>query len=267
MCRREIQRRSFFISGKALGGILLVMVLAAQLHAESRLITIGVESGAYFPMYDDSSGQYRGFSRDLLDQFALFENIRITYKILPLKRLTEYAKGERIDLRFPDNPYWETEAKADAHFTYSHPVVTYIDGTLVKPERVGLGLEKLHELGIVSGFTPWPYFNAIKQQKVQVKENNSRLGLLQQVLLERIDGAYTSVVVANYQMAHELEQPGKLVFDPSLPYVKSHYYLSTVHHPELITRFNRFLTEQAPLVEALKQHYRVEEGLAAVPDS
>ncbi|OZG70213.1 hypothetical protein BTA51_27330 [Hahella sp. CCB-MM4] len=229
-------------------------------------VIIGVEAGSYFPHYDDSTGEYEGFGRALLDEFARYAGIELEYRIHPLKRLAVSAISGQVSLRYPDNPYWEADLKEGTEITYSHPIVTYVDGTMVPPNRLGQGLDNFYKLGTVSGFTPWPYFAAIDEGKITVSENNSRTGLLHQVLMGRLDGAYLSIVVANHQLTYGLEQPGALIFDPTLPYKKSHYHLSTSTRPDLIRKFNAFLREESARVVQIKSDYRVEEGLSFIPD-
>lgn len=43
-----------------------------------------------------------------------------------------------------------------------------------------------------------------------------------------------------------------LVYDPTLPHVEDHYYLSSIRHRQLIEAFNRFLAERADLVTAIR---------------
>ncbi len=239
---------------------------ALQVHADPEEVVIGVEAGAYYPHYDTSTGEYEGFGRALLDAFADHTETKLVYKYQPLKRLVQSLLNGVIAIRYPDNPYWESDLKSQYEITYSNPIVSYVDGSVVKPARLGKGLESLKSLGTVAGFTAWPYFDLIRAGKINVSQNNSRTGLLHQVILGRVDAAYMSIVVANYQLAFVMEQPGALVFDPTLPYKKSHYYLSSIHRPDIVQRFNAFLRDEAGKINEIKYRFRVEEGLDFIPD-
>ena len=70
-----------------------------------------------------------------------------------------------------------------------------------------------------------------------------------------------SVAVIHYELDHVLKQPGALTFDPSLPYSRDAYYLSSIKHPELVRDFNAWMRTNRNLVDTLKQRYGVEKGV------
>ncbi|MNG30763.1 hypothetical protein D3C84_1164430 [compost metagenome] len=51
------------------------------------------------------------------------------------------------------------------------------------------------------------------------------------------------------------------MFDPKLPHTRGSFHLSTLKHPGLLQRFDRFLLERQAEVAALKDKYRVEANL------
>ena len=51
------------------------------------------------------------------------------------------------------------------------------------------------------------------------------------------------------------------MFDPKLPHTRGSFHLSSLRHPQLIARFDRFLAEHAAQVAVLKASYRVEANL------
>lgn len=107
------------------------------------------------------------------------------------------------------------------------------------------------------GFTAWDYLDLIQKGTVAITENSSFEGLLKQVLMGRVDGAYINTEVGRYQLETILKKPGELVFDPSLPHTKSVYLLSTITHPEVINEFNQFLKNKAALVQQLKAKHGI----------
>ena len=144
---------------------------------------------------------------------------------------------------------------------YSDSIVEYIDGVMVLPSHKGRGVASLKTIGTVRGFTPWDFFDLIKAGKLEISENNSFTGVLRQAVLDRVDGAYINVAVANYQLKEILRQPGALVFDSGLPHTRSSYFFSSIKHPDMIQEMNRFLKEKASVVKELKTKYEVESGL------
>ena len=218
---------------------------------------IGVEAIEYYPLYAKRDGQYNGYARALLDEFAKKEGHTFTYKILPIKRLfNSFVEGD-VDFKFPDSPYWKKGLKAGKNVVYSDSAVEYIDGVLVSPKALGKGKEQLKTLGVLRGFTAWDYLDDISSKAIKLKEGNSLKSLVQMVSANRIDGVYFNVIVAKYFMENTLFAKDSLIFDKSLPHTRGNYYLSTIKHPKVLASFNKFLKENGALVESLKAKYNV----------
>lgn len=220
---------------------------------------IGVERIQYMPHYTHDAGEYTGFARELFDMWAHDNKHTVEYRILPISRLfRDFLKADSsLDFKFPDSKFWKQDMKKGINVVYSTPVVDYIDGVMVKPEKMGLGKKMIKTLGTARGFTAWDYLSDIKAKRILVKENNSFSGLLRQVLLGRVDGAYINIAVAHYHLEHQLKNPGALVFDPKLPHTKSTYHLSSIKHPKAIKEFNQWLIKNKGKVAALKQKWDV----------
>lgn len=235
-------------------------LLCAPAYAERRAFVVGVEELDYFPAYAVQKGEYVGAAREILDAFAQAKGYTLTYRPLPIKRLYAELLSGGIDFKFPDNPSWAPDAKQGQRVVYSTPVIGYIDGVLVRPDSLGRGVDAVRTLGTVSGFTPFAWLDAIRDGRVQIKENPRMDLLLKQVTMERLDGAYASVAVANYQLESMLGMPGALVFDPSLPHSRDFYRLSTLAHPQVIAEFNAWLAANAGLVKTIKERLGAEKG-------
>ncbi len=173
------------------------------------------------------------------------------------------ADKKSLDFKYPDNPSWEKALRKQANVHYSKPVMPYIDGVLVLPENKGRPLNNFKILGTVTGFTPWKYVDLIEDKRVAVFENDSFLALLKQVTLKRVDGAYVNIEVARYQLRDVLRQPDALVFDPGLPHVRDHYYLSSVKHPLIIKQFNDFLDKETELYEQIRKKLSIQSSIHA----
>lgn len=241
--------------------IIQFLVVFLVLAQQQERYVIGVENTRYFPLYDhDNQMEYIGYARAILDEFAKEYGYQFEYRILPVKRLFgEFLiEGSALDLKFPDNPYWSSDDKQGKQVIYSQSVVKYIDGVMMLPENMHYQLDQIMVLGTVRGFTAWDYLESIKSGKITVSENGNFTGLLKQVLLKRVDGAYANITVAKYQLSEVLKQPDSLKFNANLPHTKSSYYLSTIKHPKIIENMNDFLLEKSELVNSLKEKYKVE---------
>lgn len=242
--------------GKILSIALSLVFVSVLAHAET--FVVGVENIDYYPFYSGVDGQYKGFARDVIDAFAKSKGYTIKYQPLPIKRLYKDFFSGNVDFKFPDNSFWSADQRKGKDITYSSPVVGYIDGVMVLPDKKGTFSGGINTLGIISGFTAWDYLGDIKAGKIKVEESNNYSSLLKKAMRGRIDAAYSNTAVAEYQLRDVLKKPGGLVFDDSLPHTKSNYFLSTTKHKKVMDEFNAFMKENAGLIQNLKKKYMIE---------
>ncbi|WP_445323748.1 transporter substrate-binding domain-containing protein [Pseudomonas sp. EL_65y_Pfl2_R95] len=234
--------------------------MSAPVAAESYVV--GVEALSFAPHYSvDKQGHYQGFARELLDLFAADSGVELVYRPLPVNQLLPALLEGRVDFKYPDSDLWAQEQKAGTGISYSKPVVDYVDGVLVAPSRVGQPVSSLKRLSIVEGWTPWAYEQQVENQQVKLSYSPDLRKMIQQALKKDTDGAYFNIVVATHYLDNIRARPGALVFDPKLPHTRGSFHLSTIKHPELIQRFDRFLLEHSAEVSALKNKYQVEANL------
>lgn len=238
---------------KIMTGIVAASAIAFSVSAAT--YKIGVENINYLPHYSTDKGEYSGFGREIMDAFSKDAGHTFEYKPMPIKRLMNAYKSGTVDAKYPDNKYWGSDDKKGLSVVYSYPVVEFIDGVMVKPDRAGKGVENLKTLGTVLGFTPFEYLGLIKQEKVKVTENKSFTALLKQTMIGRIDGAYINVDVAQYTLDTAMKKKGELIFDDALPHTKSHYHISSINKPELIDQFNEWLTNNKGTVAKIKAKF------------
>ena len=227
--------------------------------AQPKEYVIGVENINLMPHFNSKGEVYYGYTRDLLDMFAAKYGYRFIYKPLPLKRLFKDLVQKKVDFKYPDNPMWQPTLKTAVDVVYSDAVVAYTEGVMVLPDRVGQGLNKLKDLTMVLGYTPWPYVEYIDNAKIREWQIPNFQGAIKMVLSKRVDGLYVNIAVGQYQLKHIFGREGALMFDRNLPHITDAYYLSSVMHPEVIAQFNEFLAEEAEAIEALKIKHDIPE--------
>lgn len=241
----------------------VLLALAVPVAAEQTYV-IGVEKAAFMPHYEgDAQGNYQGFARELLDRFAAHSGVRLVYKVLPADELLPALLDGRVDAKYPDNPNWSGTTKSGYRLHYSQAVVEYVDGVMVAPRRVGLGIDELKRLAVVDGWTPWGYEDRLAASQMLLVSSRDLPRMVRQALLKDSDGAYYNVVVAAHYLNNVRAKPGALIFDADLPHTRSTFNLSTLAHPKLIERFDRYLVEQQPTVFALKERHQVEANLSS----
>lgn len=230
--------------------------------ARGSKFTLGVEKLQYLPLHTvDSSNRYGGYAREVFDAFAAQHGYAFEYVPLPINRLYSRFLDERtLDFKYPDNPQWRPDLRAGLQPVYSDVVVSTEEGAMVLPQRRGKPLAELKTLGMVLGFTPWPYKTAIDSRALKVSTSNATDGLLRLALTGHLDAAYVNVDVANYMLAGELNAPGGLVFDPSLPHTRSDFRLATLRCREVVEQFNSFLQKEQGMLQQLRARYRIGEA-------
>lgn len=241
----------------AIAALVLVAALAPLSSSQAKTYSVGVEDITYFPLYGFEDGRYGGFARAVLEAFAETYGHSFEYKARPVSRLLKGFIEGRVDLKFPANPNWAQDLKAGRTVVYSQPVVEYVDGVMVLPERLGQGLASFSVLGTVRGFSPFVWLDRIKAGSVHLDENSNFKALIKQTLARRVDGAYANVAVVNHILKGELRQPGALVFDPDLPHDRSSYHLATIKHPDLVDQFDAWMRDHGKVLDALKKRYNV----------
>ena len=244
-------------SGFVLALALIVSLFISARSTQAQDFVIGVEEIDYRPFYYPEKGRYSGPARDLFDEFARRNGFKFSYLTFPVNRLYREFLGGAVDFKFPDNSHWKGELKKGKKIIYSRPVIKFIDGVVVREDNLGKGLAHLKVLGVTMGFTPWSYLDLIKKNQLKLVENPSFSGLLRQTIQGRVDGAYMNPAVARYHLG-KMGQTGKVKFDPKLPYLEDSYRLSSLKHPDIIDRFNRFLVQEAKLVEQIKRKYGID---------
>ena len=229
--------------------------------ASARDLVVGVEAIDYAPVYGYRDGQFMGAGRSILDAFAQAKGHRLIYKAFPIKRLLAELIHGGIDLKFPDSPDWQAGFRHGHSIAYSGPVIAYIDGTLVRSDAAGRGVDAIHRLGVVAGFTPYAWRDRVQAGTVELKENPGFEQLLRQVQTGRIDGAYANVAVALTAAETVLGTPGALVYAPDLPHVAESYRLSSGTAPEIIAEFDDWLAKNPKLVADIIGQAGAERGV------
>lgn len=239
--------------------IILFLLVSASNFSQNKIYKIGVEDIPYFPHYIYEYGEYKGLAADILNDFAKSKGYIFEYIPMPIVRLSrDYVKGE-VDFIYPDNSYWSENIKSKVTVIYSNPVVSYIDGVMVMPKNSNKN--KITNLGIVIGFTPFEFLKDIENGNIKLNKNSTLMGLIKQGLAGRVEGVYGNIDIIDYLLQEKLESPGMLVFNPKLPHTKSFYHLSTIKYPEIIEEFNRYLSENQKKIEKWKKEYKIKEHL------
>ncbi|GAB1260000.1 hypothetical protein NBRC116495_07070 [Aurantivibrio plasticivorans] len=234
--------------------VLLLSLSRAPLIGAAEYI-VGVETINYKPYYYLENGEYHGFARELFDGFSQYSGHSFTFRPLPINRLYEEFRNEKIDFKFPDNPNWGSDEKRGLRVLYSHPVVGFIDGVLTLSSR-DCENAPLKSLGYVRGFTPWPYLPEIESKKLKAVQVNALESLLKMVKAGRIEAAFVNISVAHALMKDMRITKDELSFSEGCPHDASNYLLSTKQYSDVVTQFNEYLASSK--VATLRSKYNLQ---------
>ena len=242
--------------------IITALALVWATFSGAETLIVGVEQQDFHPHYwVDKDQQYQGFGRDLLDEFARQNGHKLVYKPYPAEALTQALLKGEIHLKYPDHPEWAKGQKSSHKVAYSQPIVDIIDGTLVNPIRKYKGISQVKKLGMIDGFSPWIYQKQIDEAKISTQSTDSLKQLIRAGLKNKVDGVYYNVVVATYYMDNIRQFPLVLVFDETLPFVKSNFRMSSISKPDVVKQMDQFLRDQSQRVAKLKEEYEVERNI------
>lgn len=220
-------------------------------------LRVGVQQLDYYPHYDFSAGNKRGYFAELMRLFGRSTGYQIRFVPLPVKRLyQELADG--LDLVYPDNPAWPNMPEPDKK-VFSDPVVFSLGSTLVLPAHAHFSLHEVRSVALIHGYTPTKWLAASQQFRFEMVDVADTGAALRLVLKGRVDATPVELNVAQAWLAQQ-QQAGALVVAPQLPFTQLPFLLSTIQRPELIAQFNQFQLKHAAEIAALKKRFALQEN-------
>lgn len=251
-----------------LSGLAICMMLAIHVeicHAEDVLppeiasVTVGIEQLNYYPHYDFSGHQLRGFIRELLDMFSFYSSYSIEYVPMPTKRLPKEL-AESLDIIYPDNPIWRKHQIITDERMYSQSIVQIIGTSWVQHGQDTAEPDRLKRLGIIRGFTVTQWYPLIKQFNIKVVEANDADALMALLVKDRVDVIDMEFHVGmNYRKNYP--EPLQPVVGRKLPVSVIGFHLSSINRPDVVAAFDRFLSEHSAAIILLKHKYGLLDAL------
>ena len=238
----------------------LCLILACWLYstlATAGPLRVGLENHDYYPYYSAVEGQgFDGYCIALLQAFAKREGLELELRPQPVNRLyRNLLNGQNLDLLFPDNPAWPRKARDGQPLYYSQAVVEIVDATVVRREQLAQGLNAIKRVGIVRGFTAEAWQPLLDQHSIELVEVQDIQSLIRMLERGRLDAIYANPQVVEHHMQLLGIAPQQLQRDPQLPQITTSFHLSSYRYDQLIKRFDHFLSEQAPMLNQLRQQF------------
>jgi hypothetical protein len=229
-----------------------------------KIYVIGVENIDYMPFYkgDPKEDHFRGYSRDVLDLFALSQNITFKYVSMPVKRLFyEFIEKNGVDFKYPDNPDWATDywpnLKVNKKIFYSIPDVITKTGIAARRKDYVQSVSQCNTFGFIRGFTPQIYVKFLLEESIEILSVGSLNSLVEVLILERANCIYISKDVLKYHLEKKLNQREAVLFQEHLPYDVQSFSLSSILYPDLIEKYNQFLIDKKLEISIIRQRYGI----------
>ncbi|WP_218312613.1 transporter substrate-binding domain-containing protein [Alteromonas antoniana] len=229
-----------------------------SLTSQAETFIIGAQNIQYYPHYDFSQENDKGLAWAILEAYADQSGHELIYHDMPIKRLQLEMRKGNVDFVYPDNPKWYNQIVPASEKYFSAPLTRALGGTIVNPNDVGKGIDRIQRLSIPLGFTPvnWQQRVDLKQTRlVPVSDTLSALYLLKK---DRVDAANLEYSVTQY-LTLTSPQYGPFTLDPALPYDNVGFMLSTINHPAVLTDINTFIRTHGELIDSLKQKYNLRD--------
>lgn len=230
--------------------------LFACFACSAETVVIGTQSLRYFPHYDFTSEQDKGLAWAIFEAFKAKTGYDVVYVTMPVLRLQKELFKGSVDLIYPDNPKWYNPVIDASVKTFSKPVTRALGGTIMRPETVGSGINKVQRLAMPLGFTPVNWQQRVDKKLTHLIRVTNTFNALELIYLERADAANLEFNVTQY-IAKTNPQLGTFTLDPKLPHDRVAFMLSTIKNTSLIEEFNQFLAENHELIDALHKEYKV----------
>lgn len=238
--------------------LFLTLWLSVGVQAQTggaSVVYVGVNDAEYRPFSWIDGQQLQGIDREILDAFARAEGVELVYLPLPRLRAIELLREGKIQLLYPDDHHWMVNAKEGLSLRYSEAAVHNQSGFFLQGECTEKA--SVTRIGTLLGWIPPMYQKEISSGAVELYHFATIEQLLDAGTQGKVDAIYAERQFAESYIARH--HPRYLSFDfcDLLPSVIGDLRLSTLHHPELLERFNRFLFEQSALTQAITQRYRL----------
>ncbi len=151
---------------------------------------VGVEGQDYLHHFSSEGGANPRLRPRAAGRLRPGRGIRLSTCPCPSSACCRSSWSARAGLKYPDHPIYglpiKEQLRAGVH--YSRPVVKYLGGTMVRPERLGQGMNGFRRLGTVLGFATFNFDDFVRAGIVQVVEESEIPALLRMAIAGRVDG-------------------------------------------------------------------------------
>ncbi len=239
--------------------LITLLIFASNIrNAEAdseRVYRVGVEDVSYYPLQNFRSPNNKGVLADILRLFEETEGLNIEFIPLPIHRFSSWYDDGAIDLRIPDHPSWSLHEQPE--LIYSQPVLRLCEATIVLLKNINKPASKMESIGTLYGFTPARRWRKrIAEGDIQLITDASPKVLTRMLMNEMVDGLDMDYSAIRHQVKELGYDPKSIQISKAIPGIQLSYRMSTIHHEDILNRFNDFLFHyREKIVDIKKKHY------------
>lgn len=241
----------------AIVAITCLGLLASPTWAQ-KVYKVGVEAQDYAPFSYVEKGEFKGLIRDVLDKFAQSKGYEFQYEAYPIPRLFRAYLEGKVDIKFPDHPYWATDDKKGHEIHYSEKGIPAINGVMTLAGDEEADPEELSRIGTVLGFTTPDLEKMADEKLIELYEVNKLHNLLKMLRKHHVRGIFFDANVARYYMNEQ--EATDLQLNKKFPFTLFEYRLSSILHPTLTDEFDTFLKTNQAWFKSRLSYYSIRQN-------
>lgn len=245
--------------------LLLSCFINPSQPAKAETYIVGLQNFDYYPHYNFTSDQDRGFIWAVLELYASESGHTFIYQTMPVPRLQiELAKGT-VDLIYPDNPIFHPGITESTEKHYSVDVVKTLSGAIIKHTNVNMEINEVSKVSLPFGFTPLDWKGKEKNGDIDFVETEDSLSALQLVEQGKTDVAEVDYFVTSY-LSEANPTIGQFTLSPVLPHNIVGFKLASIKQHGLIKQINDFLAGNESRIDELKLKYGIHDPENLIKD-
>ncbi|MDX1453424.1 MAG: hypothetical protein R3183_12770 [Oleiphilaceae bacterium] len=232
--------------------LVITLAVSAGLRAE---YLVAFPEGNYYPHYDSTRGEMKGFLPSLLNRFEQDSAITFSLRGMPIKRYQSLIATGEVDFIMPSNPAWsDTES---GPLVFSGVVMISRSGFVRRSSQLGKPIELV---ATVTGYRLPdinPQYLFAQPKVVYTVDTFASLNMLR---AGRVDAVYAHLdFVRQWVRSHHNVEA--IYLDADAGFDNFSYHLATLKHTQVIRRFDQWMQQNRPTILQLMREYSVGEDM------
>lgn len=226
---------------------LCIFILSPYSQAQA-VYTVGLENINYPPFsYVKNNNIEKSYFRDILEAFGQENNIKFSFKTYPVKRLFQEFAAEKIDFKVPDNPNWYIDKRLSSHYIYSDYITESYEAVFKQKD-----LNEITSVALILGFNEPRTISGVLPKNIKFHSTPKVESAIKMIREKRVQSIYVSQEALN-----DLYPENNLVEDQNFERRNVYYHISTIKHPNVITKFNEWFKANKEKVNLIKKRYSI----------